>query len=334
MALTLNYTPIKNCYGNSDFKCINSTILIKNFQISYQNIQMHEHGQTTDSEKKIQKVQTLPEEAKGLATSVETATVSAVAHSSKSDTRRRRRSSTTSTSSNNSSSTSDSSSDDDSSSESLNSTASYTNNNLSERSYSKQKALRGGHANKKASRLPDTRDKSNSPLPLPQKTDGQDEKSIASANETSGIVESERLLTNANEDDSDSSGGSVESRPTSPVVKVPLDPHAWNTDDIAKWVKWLTKQFKIDPEPDIARFPTVGVELCELSRADFWVCAGSRQGGIILAKHFALTLYNATGRKTSPMLNEDEPSEYMRDIYTYIMHIIYPFVYTFIIIWV
>lgn len=90
---------------------------------------------------------------------------------------------------------------------------------------------------------------------------------------------------------------------------VPVDPHAWTTEDIASWVKWLTRKFKIEPEPDISRFPKDGKELCELSRADFWVCAGSRIGGILLAKHFALTLYHATGRETSPMLNENEPSK-------------------------
>ncbi|ALC38534.1 Ets21C, partial [Drosophila busckii] len=99
------------------------------------------------------------------------------------------------------------------------------------------------------------------------------------------------------------------SPPASPVL-VPVDPHAWTTDDIASWVKWLTRKFNIEPEPDIARFPKDGRELCELTRADFWVCAGSRQGGILLAKHFALTLYHATGRETSPMLNENEPNPY------------------------
>ncbi|XP_050320142.1 DNA-binding protein D-ETS-6-like [Bactrocera neohumeralis] len=311
MALTLNYTPVKNCYDSSEFKCMNSAILFKNFQISYQNIQMHEHGHPTDSEKKIQKVQTRTEETKGLPTPIDNATVSSVAQNSKLDTRRRRRSSTTSTSSSDTSSTSDSSSDDDTDSDSWKSGASYTNSKLSAHSYSKQKALRGSHvANMPTGGLQETRAKSKSPLPLTEKADGEVEKSIASANETSGNVESERLPSNADEGDSDASSDSVKSRPASPVVKVPLDPHAWSTDDIAKWVKWLTKQFKIDPEPDISRFPTTGAELCELSRAEFWVCAGSRQGGILLAKHFALTLYSATGRETSPMLNEDEPNPY------------------------
>ncbi|XP_065356518.1 DNA-binding protein D-ETS-6-like [Calliphora vicina] len=97
--------------------------------------------------------------------------------------------------------------------------------------------------------------------------------------------------------------------PPSPV-EVPLDPRVWKAEHIAGWVKWMTKQFKIEPEPDIARFPTTGTELCTLSRAEFWVCAGSREGGILFAKHFALTLHSATGRETSPMLNDNEPNPY------------------------
>lgn len=103
-------------------------------------------------------------------------------------------------------------------------------------------------------------------------------------------------------------------RPTTPPppspVEVPMDPRVWTADHIAGWVKWMTKQFKIEPEPDVTRFPTTGAELCTLSRAEFWVCAGSRQGGILFAKHFALTLHSATGRESSPMLNDNEPSKY------------------------
>ncbi|TMW50871.1 hypothetical protein DOY81_004058 [Sarcophaga bullata] len=95
--------------------------------------------------------------------------------------------------------------------------------------------------------------------------------------------------------------------PPSPV-EVPLDPRVWKAEHIAGWVKWMTKQFNIVPEPDVARFPNTGAELCSLSRAEFWVCAGSREGGKLFAKHFALTLHSATGRETSPMLNDNEPN--------------------------
>lgn len=105
--------------------------------------------------------------------------------------------------------------------------------------------------------------------------------------------------------------GSREVTPPPPSpVEVPLDPRVWKAEHIAGWVKWMTKQFKIVPEPDVARFPTTGAELCLLSRAEFWVCAGSCEGGKLFAKHFALTLHSATGRETSPMLNDNEPSKY------------------------
>ncbi|XP_075154131.1 DNA-binding protein D-ETS-6-like [Haematobia irritans] len=97
--------------------------------------------------------------------------------------------------------------------------------------------------------------------------------------------------------------------PPSPV-EVPVDPRVWNSDHIAGWVRWMTKQFRIEPEPDISRFPTSGAELCTMSRAEFWVCAGSREGGKLFAKHFALTLHHATGRETSPMLTDNEPNPY------------------------
>lgn len=100
--------------------------------------------------------------------------------------------------------------------------------------------------------------------------------------------------------------------PLSPV-EVPLDPRVWKAEHVAGWVKWMTKQFNIEPEPDITRFPTTGAELCTLSRAEFWVCAGSREGGILFAKHFALTLHSATGREMSPMLNDNEPSKFSRN---------------------
>ncbi|XP_073821097.1 uncharacterized protein [Musca autumnalis] len=93
-------------------------------------------------------------------------------------------------------------------------------------------------------------------------------------------------------------------------VEVPVDPRVWNSDHISAWVRWMTKQFSIEPEPDITRFPTSGIELCSMSRADFWVCAGSRHGGILFAKHFAWTLHSVTGRETSPMLNDNEPNPY------------------------
>ncbi|KAI9584156.1 DNA-binding protein D-ETS-6 [Glossina fuscipes] len=99
--------------------------------------------------------------------------------------------------------------------------------------------------------------------------------------------------------------------PSSPAsTEVPVDPRVWNADHIASWVTWMTKQFNLHPAPDILRFPTSGAELCKMSRAEFWVCAGSREGGVVFAKHIAFTLHSITGRESSPMLNDNEPNPY------------------------
>lgn len=91
---------------------------------------------------------------------------------------------------------------------------------------------------------------------------------------------------------------------------LPADPRVWDSGHIRSWINWITRKFNIDPKPDLARFPTNGNDLCALSKADFWVCAGSKEAGIIVSKHFAHTLYYATGRETSPILNDDDPNPY------------------------
>lgn len=58
----------------------------------------------------------------------------------------------------------------------------------------------------------------------------------------------------------------------------------------------MTKKFEIDPPPVRSRFPTNGKELVELTKAEFWVCAGSEYGGIKLAQYIAWKVYDATGR--------------------------------------
>ncbi|XP_020717288.1 DNA-binding protein D-ETS-6-like isoform X2 [Ceratitis capitata] len=325
------------------FLFFKSAILVENFKFDLQNIQMHEYGQTQEFDKTSEKVPTRLEEAKSRATTADTPTSSKTARSTLSRKRRRRRSSTTSTSSSSSSSSSsnyDSSTSTSTSTSTISTPVSASDNESDgfdnghflttshDRScYSLQKDANSSHNVNTARTISQiNRAKSNSPGTLPQNADGEEKNLHKSVNVTSGAdVASESVPTTATATtttpittttatkegvDSDASSDGVKSRPTSPQVQVPFDPHAWNTEHINSWVKWLTKQFKIEPEPDISRFPTTGSELCELSRADFWVCAGSRQGGIILAKHFALTLYNATGRETSPMLNEDEPNPY------------------------
>ncbi|XP_054743302.1 DNA-binding protein D-ETS-6-like [Anastrepha obliqua] len=304
MALMLSYSLIEHPYGNSELKFVKPFILFKYFQSRNQNIQMHEYDRTEESDEKTQKAQARVEETKSCDPSVSNLVVSAVVHSSHSCTKNRR-SSTTSTS-NTDSDTSTSATDSTSDSDSNNSLGS---SNRIESDAIHCRRLHGDQNVSHSDHFPNMTNEprsipteSNSPCALPNHVGGQDKESLTSVIQVGGDGGRESLTIEVNEANNDPF--------KSPVVEVPLDPHAWNVDHITSWVKWLTKQFNIDPEPDISRFPTVGSELCELSRADFWVCAGSRQGGIVLAKHFALTLYNATGRETSPMLNEDEPNPY------------------------
>lgn len=86
-----------------------------------------------------------------------------------------------------------------------------------------------------------------------------------------------------------------------------LDPTTWNATHIASWLTWLGKTTNIIPLPNPTKFPQTGSELVTLSRAEFWVCAGSSYGGNTLAKHLAFTIRDATGRCTSPLINDKDP---------------------------
>lgn len=90
----------------------------------------------------------------------------------------------------------------------------------------------------------------------------------------------------------------------------PQDPAEWNAQHIESWLEWTTREFQIDPPPQTVRFPTTGQELVSLSRADFWVCAGSKLGGNLLAKHIAHLIQSSTGRSQSPLLSDEDPGEY------------------------
>lgn len=92
------------------------------------------------------------------------------------------------------------------------------------------------------------------------------------------------------------------------------DPSEWTASNIDSWLAWTTKKFNIEPAPMIARFPTTGAELVKMSRAEFWVCAGSKNGGNTLSMHIAHLIHSATGRCTSPMLNDNDPGKLQRAI--------------------
>jgi hypothetical protein len=82
---------------------------------------------------------------------------------------------------------------------------------------------------------------------------------------------------------------------------MPTDPAEWNTGHVRSWLKWSTRQFSLNPEPDADKFPTSGAELLELSRAEFEAKAGSSRAGRLLAIHLAHLRHSATGRSSSPL---------------------------------
>lgn len=88
-----------------------------------------------------------------------------------------------------------------------------------------------------------------------------------------------------------------------------IDPCEWNSANIKIWLDWSAKKFMLKPKPIYSRFPTTGVELSEMSRAEFWVCAGSKTGGNKLAKHIAHSIYSATGRNLTSLLDNDDPGK-------------------------
>lgn len=86
-----------------------------------------------------------------------------------------------------------------------------------------------------------------------------------------------------------------------------VDPSEWNKLNIKSWLDWITKKFKLNPAPIVARFPSTGKELVELSRAEFWVCAGSNEGGNKLADYIACLVLDATGRNISHLIHREDP---------------------------
>lgn len=97
--------------------------------------------------------------------------------------------------------------------------------------------------------------------------------------------------------------------PDSDLVLVPRDPNEWDTDHIKQWLAWASRKFKIDPPAQLDRFPETGKELCDMSKAEFWVCAGSKYGGDTLAKHIAHLIYCISGVEKEEFLSSEDPSE-------------------------
>ncbi|XP_076274543.1 uncharacterized protein LOC143205248 isoform X2 [Rhynchophorus ferrugineus] len=99
------------------------------------------------------------------------------------------------------------------------------------------------------------------------------------------------------------------------MVLVPSDPLEWNSNHIQSWLRWCTKKFSLNPNPDSEKFPTSGSELCKLTRSQFEERSDSRTG-TILAKYIAVLRHSVSGRASSPLnveckvfdKSEDDPS--------------------------
>lgn len=70
-------------------------------------------------------------------------------------------------------------------------------------------------------------------------------------------------------------------------VNTVADMMAWDEEDIAAWLGWISSKFCLDPRPDAAKFPSRGVDLASLSKEQLAELAGSKRAGTVLACHLA-----------------------------------------------
>ncbi|XP_063697456.1 DNA-binding protein D-ETS-6 [Culicoides brevitarsis] len=94
------------------------------------------------------------------------------------------------------------------------------------------------------------------------------------------------------------------------TIFLPCDPREWEAEHIEQWLAWATKEFKIDPALQKEKFPESGKELCAMTKADFWVCAGTKYGAEKLAKYLTNSLYKVTGKWDQELFSDDEPNPY------------------------
>ncbi|XP_053692519.1 LOW QUALITY PROTEIN: DNA-binding protein D-ETS-6 [Sabethes cyaneus] len=106
------------------------------------------------------------------------------------------------------------------------------------------------------------------------------------------------------------SDASPEEESDSGLTYVPTNPLEWTDEHISSWVQWVSKNFEIFPSLEPARFPSNGVDLAKFAKADFWVCAGSKEGGDRLSKHFAYLLQTGTGIEDNLLANDVDPEPY------------------------
>ncbi|XP_014247496.1 DNA-binding protein D-ETS-6-like [Cimex lectularius] len=87
-------------------------------------------------------------------------------------------------------------------------------------------------------------------------------------------------------------------------IMVPNDPMVWEREDVAAWLRWITREFRLKPVPDVSKFPTRGAELCSLDASELARLSGSPRSGKVLASHLA----HFAGRPHSPH-NDLDPYE-------------------------
>lgn len=90
---------------------------------------------------------------------------------------------------------------------------------------------------------------------------------------------------------------------------LPRNPQTWTSVHIRTWLKWSSKNLNIVPPAIPERFPNNGTELCNMTKADFWVCAGTPDGGNILSKYLAHWIHLNSGVERKDLTDKDEPSK-------------------------
>ncbi|XP_050081788.1 DNA-binding protein D-ETS-6-like [Anopheles aquasalis] len=131
---------------------------------------------------------------------------------------------------------------------------------------------------------------------------GQEEQRRDSSSDSDRINDAGKEET-VEEDEEDEQADSAQ-------IYVPKDPREWTAEHVSTWLLWVSKNFHIFPPIEPARFPDTGHEIARFSKADFWVCAGSKAGGSALARHFAHLLHTGTGIEDRQLSSNTEPEPY------------------------
>lgn len=94
------------------------------------------------------------------------------------------------------------------------------------------------------------------------------------------------------------------------IIYVPDNPKKWSEDDIATWIKWTTKKFKLAPSIDSAKFPRTAEELANFTKAEFYIACGSFDGGEKVAQHYKYLMENVKENFHETLLSDSEPGQW------------------------